>query len=178
MQKLAEIVKTFKGEVLCIGVEDTSILKALSHNNQVNVFTLDRKISTGLFFKKKKVKTKSGKKVNMTKMRKSFKKKSIDYMVCDINSIYDYFKYFIYDSVVINKKKLYLYGYSKYLDPNTLAKRFERYHAKVEVSSQGNQFLLIIDNENSKGNWLKAKWYVLVDSFHNLGDLISTALTS
>lgn len=181
MKKISNVVKTFTGNVLCLGVQDEGILKNLGSNSKVNVYTIERNYTRSIFFRKKRskvAKDKKGKKINMKKLRKTFKKKSIDYIVCDISEIYDYFKYFIYDSVVINKKKLYLYGDSKYIDPKVLGKRFERYHAKVEVSTSSTEFLLIIDNEFSRGNWLKAKWYIIVDTFHNLGDMISAALIS
>ncbi len=181
MEKLSNIVKEFTGNVLCLGVKENSILKNLSNNDNISVYTIERKLSKRIFSKRKKakvVKDEKGKKINIKKLRKTFKKKSIDYIVCDINEIYDYFKYFIYDSVVINKKKLYLYGDSKYIDPNVLAKRFERYYAKTEVFISDNQFIIIVDNETSKGSWMKSKCYIIVDTFHNMGDMISAALIS
>ncbi len=181
MEKLADIVKTFTGNVLCLGVHEDSVLKNLGYNTKASVYTIERNFKKGIFSRGKKAKVaqdEKGKKINMKKLRKTFKKKSVDYIVCDISEIYDYFKYFIYDSVVINKKKLYLYGNSKYIDPQELAKRFKRYHANAVVSSVDNEFIIAVDNEFSRGNWFKAKWYVIIDTFHNMGDMISAALIS
>ncbi len=179
MNSLKEEVRKFTGKVLCIGTFEDSILYSLRKNHKVEVYTIERTVSKGgLFRRQSKTRLQDGKKVNMKKLRKRFKKKSIDYMLCNINDIYEYFKYFLYDSVYINKKELYVYGESKYIDPNVLAKRFQRYHATVEVSHSGDKFLLIVHNEHSKGNWLKAKFYVIVDTFHNMGDMISAALIS
>lgn len=181
MEKLSSIVKEFTGNVLCIGVQDSAVLKTLERNSKASVYMIDRTIKKGIFSKRKRAKMakdQKGKKINMKKLRKTFKKKSVDYIVCDINEIYDYFKYFLYDSVVINKKKLYLYGNSKYIDPHVLAKRFERYHASTTVTTSDDTFMLVVEQENSKGNWLKAKFYIIIDTFHNLGDMISAALIS
>lgn len=181
MEKLSNIVKEFTGNVLCLGVKDDGILRNLGRNSNVDVYTIERKLSKNIFSKRKKakvIKDEKGKKINIKKLRKTFKKKSVDYIVCDINEIYDYFKYFIYDSVIINKKKLYLYGESKYIDPNVLAKRFKRYHADAEVFISDDEFMIVVDNQESKGNWFKAKWYIVIDTFHNIGDMISAALIS
>lgn len=178
MEKLTDIVKKFSGNVVCIGVTDGAIVKRLNANKAVSVYMIERDLKKSIFSRRKKAKVNGGKKVNMKKLRKTFKKKSVDYIICNLNEVYDYFKYFIYDSVYINKKKLYIYGDSKYIDPNRLAKRFTRYRAKVEVTSSGNSFLIVVDNSSSHGNWLQSKWYILIDSFHNLGDMISVALTS
>jgi len=181
LENLISIVKQFTGNVVCLGVQDGRILRNLEQNKQVNVYTIERSRGKSIFSRKKKahVKESKSKKVNMKKLRKTFKKKSVDYIVCDINEIYDYFKYFIYDSVVINKKKLYLYGESKYIDPKVLSKRFKRYHAKVTIiESSSTQFLLVVDNAESRGNWFQSKWYIVIDTFHNIGDMISAALIS
>ncbi len=179
MQNIKELAKNFKGNVLCIGVSDLSFLNQLSHMKSISVFTIQRNPSRSIFSRKrKKGLREDGRKVNMKKLRKAFKKKSIDYLVCDISEIYDYFKYFLYDSVVINRGKTYLYGESKYIDPNVLARRFHRYHAKTKVETEGDSFLIIVDNKDSRGSWLLSRWYVIVDSFHNLGDMISAALIS
>ncbi len=181
MKKLTDIVKDMTGEVVCFGVKDEAIMNLLQRNKNTNAFLINREPRKSIFTRRKKVKIdgqKKGKKMNMKKIRKTFKKKSVDYILCDFNEIYDYFKYFIYDSTVINKGKLYLYGKSKYIDANRIGKRFERFHGEVTVSITGEDFLIIVDNHNSKGNWLKAKWYIIIDSFHNLGDMISAALIS
>ncbi len=181
MEKLTDIVKKMTGEVVCFGVKEENIINLLQKNQNVNAFLINREPRKSIFTRRKKVKIgnqKKGKKLNMKKIRKTFKKKSVDYIICDFNEIYDYFKYFIYDSTVINKGKLYLYGNSKYVDANRLGNRFKRFHSEVTVSITGEDFLIIVDNTNSKENWIKAKWYIIIDSFHNLGDMISAALIS
>lgn len=178
MERLNKDLKSFTGNVLCIGVTDQKIIRQLMKNSKISLYSIDRNPHKGLFSRNKKAKLNGSQKINMKKLRKKFKKKSVDYIVCNLNEIYDYFKYFLYDSVYINRKKLYLYGSSKYIDPKVLAKRFERYHAKTFVETIGEEFLIIIHNEKSFGSFWKAKWYLLVDTFHNLGDMISQALIS
>lgn len=178
MKKIVDETKNFFGNVLCIGIKDEKILTPLRKKEDLNVFTVDRNPKKGIFSRRKKAKTKDGKIVNIKKLRKTFKKKSIDFMICDINEIYDYFKYFIGDSVIINRGKLYIYGTSAYIDPNVLAKRYKRYKASVEIIVDNDNFLLVINNKHSKTNWFKNRVLVFIDTFHNIGDMISTALIS
>lgn len=179
MLNLADTVKEFSGNVVCLGVTENHILKNLGKNKNAVVFTIDRDPSKSLFFRHRKTKVKEkGKKINIRKLRKTFKRKSVDYIVCNFNEISDSFKYFIYDSVVINRGTLYLYGDSKYVDAKQLSKRFKRFHAKAESFTSGDYFLIVVDNRTSRGNWIKYRWYLVVDTFHNLGDMISAALIS
>ncbi len=182
MKNFIDTMKHLTGDVLCVGVSQNSILDALMKNNQVSVYSLNRAPGRQIFSRRKKrakLKSKNKeKKVNIKKLSKAFPKKSVDYIVCDWNEVYDCFKYFLYQSVRINKKKTYLYGTSKYIDPYVVAKRFERYHATTTVTVEEDKFWIVIDNENSKVGFWKAKFFVIVDTFHNLGDMISTALIS
>lgn len=178
MKKIIEDTKNFFGNVLCIGITDENILAPLRKKNNLNVFTIDYLPNKGIFSRRKKIKTKDGKKVNIKKLRKTFKTKSIDFMICNLNEIYSYFKYFIGDSVIVNRGILYIYGTSSYIDPKVLASRYKRYGAVVEIEIDNDNFLLIVNNKHSKTNWFKNRFLIFIDTFHNIGDMISTALIS
>lgn len=178
MKTLINDSANFTGNILCVGVTDDKLLNSLNRLSGANIFTVDRAPKRKLFFKRRKVKTNNSKNVNIKKLRKTFKKKSIDYMVCDLNEMYEYFKYILGDSVIINKKALYIYGQSKHIDPKILSNRYKRYGASVKVEIENDSFLIIVDNKKSKTNWFKNKFYVIIDTFHNIGDMISVALTS
>ena len=178
MKQLFEAAKTINGKVVCIGVKDEKLLKLLSKNKDADIFTITRIINRSLFFRNKKATLPDGKKINIRKIKKAFKKKSVDYVICDLNEIEDYFKYFISNSVVINSKMLYIYGSSNYIDPKVLGRRYERYNAEVEVIVNNDDFVIIVNNERSKTNWFKDIIYFIVDTCHNIGDFISAALIS
>lgn len=177
MKQIIDAAKKLDGKVVCVGVKDREILSALSRNSNADIFTIDRIIYKSLFFKNKKAYLPDGKKINMKNIKKVFKKKSVDYVICDLNEIYEYFKYFLSNSVIINKKTLYIYGTSRFIDPKVLASRYHRYGATTETIIDGDEFIIIVDNSTSKTNWFKDKWYLMVDTFHNMGDMISTSLT-
>ena len=92
--------------------------------------------------------------------------------------MYDYFKYFISDSVAIGRGKVYIYGESRFIDPKNLINRYKRYGTKAFLEVDGDSFLIVIDVEKAKSNWFKNKIYLVVDTFHNIGDMISVALIS
>lgn len=176
--KLLEDAKSFVGNVVCIGVKNKDVLMALNKNKKASIFTIDLTEKRKLFSSRKKANKIDGKKVNIKKLRKTFNKKSIDNLVYDLNEMYEYFKYFIGDSIIITKGKIYIYGTSKFIDPKILINRYKRYNTKAFLEINGDSFTIIIDATKSKTNWLKNKFYLVVDTLHNIGDMISAALIS
>lgn len=176
--KLLDDAQNFVGNVVCIGVKKEALLHALSKNKKASIFTIDSNAKSKLFSSKKKGKTNDGRKVNMKKLRKTFNKKSVDNLVYDLNEMYDYFKYFIGDSIIITRGKIYIYGTSRYIDPRALIKRYKRYNTTAFLEIDGDSFTIVINAEKSKTSWIKNKFYLIVDTFHNIGDMISVALIS
>lgn len=175
--KLLEDAKKITGNVVCVGVTNEEVLRVLSRNKKTSVFTIDFTKKFG-FFSRKKTKLDKGRKVNIKKLRKTFRDKSVDAFIYDFNEMYDYFKYFISDSVMIGRGKVYIYGESRFVDPKLLIKRYKRYGTEAFLEVDGDSFLIIIDVEHAKTNWFKNKVYLVVDTFHNIGDMISVALIS
>lgn len=175
--KLLDDAKKMTGNVVCVGVTNEDLLHTLSKNKKASVYTIDFTKRHG-FFSRKKTKIADGRKVNIKKLRKTFRDKSVDTLIYDFNEMYDYFKYFISDSVTIGRGKVYIYGESRFIDPKNLIKRYKRYGTKTLLEVDGDSFLIVIDVENAKTNWFKDRFYLVVDTFHNIGDMISVALIS
>lgn len=174
---LLEIIKKMEGNVIGVGIDD-KLLSGFSKNNKVNVYTID-KGSKGIgVSKSKRRKTSSGKTINIKKLYKYFKKDSIDYFICNIEEINDYLKYFIRDTIFLNRKKIYLYGDKSNMDLELLEKRYKRYRSQVEIKEFKDSVLLIIDNSNVKYNWFKEKVYFIKDTIYNIVEFISNVLTS
>lgn len=176
--KLIEEAKKFVGNVVCVGVKNNDLLAALNQNKKASIYTVDPCGKRKLFSSRKKTKTNDGKKINIKKLRKTFKNKSIDHLVYDLNEMYEYFKYFIGDSILITRGKIYIYGNSHFIDPKTLMKRYKRYNTTVYLEIDGDNFTIAIDATESKTNWLKNRIYLIIDTFHNIGDMISVVLIS
>ncbi len=178
MKKILEDIKSFKGNVLCICVDDEKITKDLFNNKNIGLYELSRNSEKKILSKNKKLKDKNGKSIKIKKFRKFFKKKSIEYILIDLNNIFDFYKYMASNSIYVCRKKIYLYGNSDYLTAKDVAKKFERYNTTIEKIQDGNNYLVIVDCSKAKYNFFKEKLYLVVDSIYNFGDLISYFLTS
>lgn len=178
MKRLYDELKDIKGNVLCICVSDNKIMKLLNKSNDVNLFEFNRNEKRKLFSKRKKVKLNNEKKVNIKKFRKIFKKKKIDYIIIDVNNIYDYFKYMASNSIYVCKKKIYLYGKSDFISADSVSKKFKRYNANVESIQIDDEYLVVANVKNSKYSRFKEIFYLFIDTFINLGDMITFLLTS
>ena len=178
MKKILNDIKTFKGNVLTICVDDNKLVKELRKNNKINIVDFSRQTKRKIFSKKKKFKYSKGKSVKIKKFRKAFKKKSIDYVIIDLNNIFDYYKYMTSNSIYICKNKIYIYGSSDYMNASLVAQKFERYNTTIEKIQDNDDYLVIVDCKKAKYNYFKEKFYLVIDSLHNLGDMISYFLTS
>lgn len=178
MERIINDIKDFKGNTVCIGVEDNKIKRTLNKNKNVSVFELNRLQSRKIFSKKKRLKTTNGISVKIKKFRKIFKKKSIEYVIIDLNNMFDYYKYMASNSIYICNKKIYIYGNSDYVTAKSVAQKFKRYKTNIETLQIDNDYLVIVECKKAKYSRIKEKFYLIIDTFHNLGDMISYFLTS
>ena len=171
--KIYDIAKVVSGNVLGIGV-DVEISRILEQNSLVlNCNLLNSYISEDN--KKQKIK-KRLKKIRLKKIRKIFKKKKVDFILCNIEEIKKHLKTFIKDSVYINKNILYIYNITDNNLEEELIKKYKRYNTKIEKIKDKNTTILKIDNSNSKTNILKDYFYLIVDMLIQLFNLISDIL--
>lgn len=178
MKRILNDIKDFKGNVLCIGVTDKKIMSLLKKNTKIGIYELSRDTQRRFWKNKKRVKMSKGKTVKIRKFRKLFKKKSMEYLIIDLNSIFDHYKFIASNSIYVCCKKIYIYGNSDYISAKLVAKKFERYKTKIERIQMDDDYLVIVDCSQAKYSYLKEKFYLIIDTFHNLGDLISYFLTS
>ncbi len=178
MNRLIEDAKNFKGNVVCIGVDDKKLVKIFKNNKHIGLYELTRGVNRKLFKRQRRVKLENGKSIRIKKFRKLFKKKSIEYLVINLNTIFDYFKYIVANSIYICNSKIYIYGESEYIDAKVITKKYKRYKTKIEYFQDKNKYLVIVDVKEAKYSYFKNMFYIVVDTFHNLGDMISYFLTS
>ena len=178
MKRLLSDIKDFEGNILCISVEDKKIINAINKNNKVSAFELKREEKRKIFKSRKRVKMSNGKSVKIKKFRKLFKKKSIEYIIIDLNNVFDYYKYMASNSIYTCNTKVYIYGNSDYITAKDVIKKFKRYKVEVESVQIDDKFLVIVDVSKAKYHRIKELFYIIIDSFINLGDFISYFLTS
>lgn len=175
--RLEEIIKEVEGNVLTVCL-DEKLMKFAQNNNKISLYSIDSNTNNGLFGRKKnKRKTNKGKIINIKKLRKYINKKSVNHMFCNMNEMFNYYKYFIKDSVYLNNNKLYLY-FDKGIDKDLIIKNYKRYNVEIEEIEYKNSYLLIIDNNKSKTNVWKDIIYFIKDTLYNIAEAIGNLLIS
>ena len=171
--KIYDIAKCVSGNVLGIGV-DEKISEILEKNdlvlncNLLNSYTKETN-------KKQNIKQKL-KKIRLKKIRKVFKKKKVDFIICNIDEIKKHLKTFVKDSIYINKDILYIYNIADDELKEELIKKYNRYNTKIEEIKEKNSTILKIDNKNAKTNIFKDYYYLIIDTLTQLFNLISDIL--
>jgi len=102
-------VKNMEGSLLGIGITSEKLKKAIQNNNKITICNLLEENTKGIGKKKFSILNKP-RTINIKKIKKIFKKKRVDNIICNIDTIKKFQKTFIRDSVYINKNKLYIYG--------------------------------------------------------------------
>ena len=162
------------GSLIGIGTDDVNFLEAIDDNNNIDLCYI---LSNGGKNGKKKFKLFRGgrtKTVNIKKLSKYFRLKSIDNILCEYGTVKRYIRSFIGESVFVCKGKTYIYGSIK--DLNNLEEKYERYNCMAELIKNNKSFLLIIDNKNSKNNIFKNFLYKIKDFFSDGADFITDLL--
>lgn len=167
--ELARIIKQFNGNVLGIGLDD-KLVKEIGKNNCIKECNLLSNVKSGKGFKKKKVKNE----ISIYKIRKYFKKKSVDFVICNYDSINKYLKTFVKDSIYINSFKIYYYGN----DLDDVIKKYQRYNTKIEVIKKKNYTIIEIDTSLAKNNIFKELIYSIIDFTSYVIELIGDVLMS
>ena len=175
-KELEEYIKKAQGNVLSVCL-DEKLMKVFDKNDKINLYSIESKSSIGLIGSKNKRKTNKGKNINIKKLKKYLNKKSVDYIFCNMNEMYSYYKYFIKDSIYLNNNKLYIYA-DKEVDKDLLIKNYSRYNVTIQYKEYKTGYILIIDNKNSKSNLLKNILYFIGDTLYNVAELIGNLLIS
>ena len=164
MNKLKNIIKNLEGNVLGIGLNE-NLISAIEKNNRIIECNLLNSCAKGKFKKSFFNKT-----IKIKKIRKIFKKKKVDYIICNYDEINNYFNTFIKDSIYINKNKLYFYGN---IDVNLLKLKYGRYNTKINLIDKN---IIEIDNSLAKNNFLKDNYYRFIDYKNHLVEIIGDIL--
>lgn len=171
---LEEVIKKTKGNVLSVCL-DKKLMNAFKNNDKINLYSIESNASNSIF--KNKRNTNKGKKINIKKLRKYINKKSVDYMFCNMNEMFSYYKYFIRDSIHLNNNKLYIYA-SDEIDKDLLIKNYKRYNVKIEYNEYKTGYILIIDNTKSKNKYIMDKLYFIKDTIYNIAEFIGNLLVN
>ena len=107
--ELKKIISKLRGNVLSIGL-DSNLCDELNNNTKINNLDVIDFVSKRVGMKKLLKSKNESKKINIKKLKKIYKKKGVDYIICNYDIIKKYMRYFIKDSIYMNNNALYLYG--------------------------------------------------------------------
>lgn len=178
-KRLEEIIKKLQGNVLVIGL-DSKLLDAFNLNHKVNLYSIyssDTSKLSNIFSKSKKKRTNQGKLVNIKRLRKYINKKSVDYLIINIDEVMDYYKYLIKDSIYLNNNTIYIYS-SDTTNKEFICNKYKRYNVELKITDYKNGYIIKIDNKNGKNNLAKDFIYLIKDTLHNIADFIGNILVS
>lgn len=173
-QELIKHTNLMSGKLLGFGIDDNELIKSIEKNININECNL---------LDLKNLNNKHGKSnektinINIRNIRKKFKYKKNNYIICNSNTVDKYLKTFVRDSIYINNKEIYYYMDNEY-DIDKIISKYKRYKTKIDVIKCLDGTILKIDTSESKTNIIKDKFYYLVDSLINLGELIGDVLIS
>ena len=184
-KRLEELIKQCKGNIFTVCLDD-KLMSEFDKKNNINLYSLTSNNTAnsviGLVSKKKKDKPKykknnKGKDINIKKIRKEINKKSVDYMFCNMNEVYSYYKYFIKDSIYMSNGKIYIY-FNNEINKDFIIEKYKRYTSSIKETKYKNGYLLEIDVGNAKNNFLKDILYFIKDTMYNLAELIGNLMIS
>lgn len=171
---LKKICKEVNGNVITIGLENKTVVNELDKNE--NVYNLYSMQFNGKKRSKKVSKGKKGKTISIKKIKKIFKKKNIDYVICNIEDISYFLRTFIKDSIYITKTKIYIYGTLDNIDIELIERRYKRYNVKISILEYNKDFLIEIDTTNAYNHFFKDLLYSIIDIiysiYNTIGDLL------
>lgn len=169
-KELIKLINSFKGNVLAIGIDD-KLSDAIDKNDLITNCDILNYVSSKTDYEE--VKQKKMKTIDIKKIRKIYKKKKIDYIICEYNQIEKYLNSFVKDSVYINSSKLYFYGN---FNEQLLLKKYKRYTNNINLIYHKKDVIIEIDNTNTKNNIFKEFFYKIIDGVSNLIEIIGDVL--
>lgn len=175
-KELIKIIKCLSGNVLLIGIENQDIYDEINCNENItncNALTKYKRRKIKLWNSKAK-ETSKFKNIKIKKLRKVFKKKKVDFIICNIDDIKQYLKSFVSNSVYINSNMLYIYGTD--YDFEDVISKYKRYNVIIKKEKYEDGYILFIDNKNSKNNFFLDIIYYFIDTLNNLRNIIADIL--
>lgn len=175
--KLEEIIKSLKGNILVVELDEL-LLNKFDKNDEVNLYSISSKTIGGIgkVKSKKKVNNK-GKTINVKRLRKYIHKKSIDTIICNMDLMYKYYKYFIKDSIYLSNKMIYIYATNN-IDKDFIVEKYKRYNVNIKTNDYKNGYIITIDNTKGVNHFFKDKIYFIKDTLYNIAEAIGNILIS
>ena len=175
-EEITKEIKKMKGNLIGIGIDEVKFLDEIEKNKKIELCFLLTKKGTFNDKKFKLNKTGKSKTVNIKKLKKRFRIKSCDNILCNYEIVKKFYKSFIPSSIYITRGNLYLYGNVKELEK--IKEKFERYTNDIEIKKNNKSFLMIIKCKDVKVPILKEYKYKIKDTMSDLLDNLTDLLAN
>ena len=161
-------LKKISGSVLGIGLSNKEQQIIDKNDKVIECYLLNSNSTTSLGNSKEYTKV-----IDIKKIRKIFRKKSFDYIICNFEELKPYLRSFIKNSIYLSRNKIYFYSINDF-ELEELKNRYTRYGSNVEIKKD----LFIVDNNNSKTNIFKNIFYYFCDLIYDVIDYIGKMLVN
>lgn len=166
---LKNTIESLNGSMIGIGIKEKTLIKAIENNQQI--------IECNLLNSYTEESDETGKKqhIKITKLREKFKKKKTDNIICNLKTVENFQTKFIYDSIYIGKKTVYIYIEEKDADLENMIRRYRRFSEVTKIPCQdGTVYQITLKKNMSK---LKETIYHTIDSLIDMVTIISELLS-
>ncbi|MDD3341306.1 MAG: hypothetical protein PHN72_03815 [Bacilli bacterium] len=167
--KIVKEIKQLKGFVLGIGLDET-LEDALYANENIHKCDLISNMKSG----STSIEKGTNKTISIYKLKKKYKKNKVDYIICNVEDVEEYMKYFLRDGTYIVKNKIYLYGNLNKINIEDFSKVLKRYDFVVKIEKNKKEYLLTL--QKNQCHYSKNYFYFLVDGFLEYVEKISSFL--
>lgn len=174
---LKTYLKEVQGNVIFIGVKDTSLTSIMEKSDNISqcYFLNSETLSTTERIKRR-FSFRSKGNIPITKFRKTFKKKKIDFILCSSEEINSSLPIFIKDSIYICKGTIYYFGNKDDKALEIIRNKYRRYKVKISEEVFKNETLIKIEVGKAKTFKIKEFIFKIKDGIAFIIDLLSDFL--
>ena len=165
---LNNVIKNLDGSLIGIGIEEEKTINLIDKNKKINICNL-----LDCFNPESEEKGKI-KKIRIRKLRKKFKKNKTNYIICNIEKVDKFKEKFVYDSIYICNKDIYLYDKNN-TNLENITRRYSRFCELEQIKC--NDGIVLKINQIRKMNKFNEFFNNLKDTIINFIDLISNLLS-
>lgn len=168
---LKKQVKKLYGKLSAFGTIYDNILDLIDSSNNILSCDLISEYTSSIFGKKENGTI--SKRFNIKKLKKIYKKKSIDTFIINLDEFDRYKKTLIRDSIYVCKSSIIIFSENKDYDIDTIITRYKRYNSNSSYIECLDGFIIYIDCSNSKNRKFMNKLYYIKDCIYDIVETIS-----
>lgn len=168
---ITEKIKKLKGSVLGFGLSKNLMKEIKKNKNIVKCDLIDSDVLGDA------EETKRIKKFHIKNLRSKFKKKRINYIICNYESILKYQDKFVKDSIYLTNDTVIIYNLNKE-QKALLNKKYNRYKTNINIIENKNKYIMEIDTSKAKNNKVKELYYSVIDFIIKIDSIITELLVN